>query len=102
MTNEKITQSFIDSALGTCQSIQDVMNTIDLEDEDLVDWGMVDDQIFLCDDCSWWCEMSDMAEDGVCNDCTMMTECDTCFVTIHQDELNNGTTCDECFDFGDE
>lgn len=35
------------------------------------DFEQIYGEIFLCDDCGWWCELVDESEDnpGNCNDC---------------------------------
>ncbi len=29
----------------------------------------LDNEIFLCDGCGWWCETSEMSDSGQCYDC---------------------------------
>ncbi len=63
----------IESLQGTAQSIDDAlpegMEWADLIDED---HNAIDNEIFLCPDCGWWCETSESTDrDGedVCQDC---------------------------------
>ena len=58
---------------GTCKSISDFlpegMNQDDLTQNDLSE---IDQEIFLCDGCGWWCEVSESNDRGgenVCDDC---------------------------------
>lgn len=63
-------QMLIDDLRGTCTEIQDNlpegMDEMELTSED---HDCIDDQIFLCDTCGWWCESCDEKEDGNCTDC---------------------------------
>lgn len=56
---------------GTCQSLYDVVSEEDMDDPDFL--GALDDLVFLCACCGWWCETSELVEDqdgeGVCIDC---------------------------------
>ena len=70
----QVTEKWIEAAVGTCMSIQEVMNFIDIEDEDLIDWVMVDQEIFCCESCSWWCEIGESDEEGDCQDCSTLGE----------------------------
>lgn len=44
---------------------------LDTEDFTVVELQLLDDEIFLCDECSWWCELGEMSEKGesICTDC---------------------------------
>ena len=66
-------QGLIESLQGTC------MKTIESEkvhfgwkeDEELTleELAEIDNEIFQCDCCCLWCEVSEMAYDGVCSNC---------------------------------
>lgn len=66
----------IDSLRGTCQSIDSALSKMidgpkteaDLTQED---HAAIDDQIFECESCGWWCEQGEQAEghDDTCSDC---------------------------------
>ena len=57
---------------GTCDTIPDHLPE-GMEEEDLTqeDHNTIDNEIFLCEVCGWWCEISEqVAElDGTCQDC---------------------------------
>lgn len=59
---------------GTCNGLESFLERHDAED--LIDHApflhYLDNHIFLCDVCGWWCELSEAAEDSdtvVCTDC---------------------------------
>jgi hypothetical protein len=68
-------QQLIDDLQGTCTSINDHlpegMDDMDLTSED---HDVIDNQIFLCETCGWWCEISEQDEDGNCQDCHEASE----------------------------
>lgn len=51
---------------GSCRAIYNVH-----EDDDLTleEYRMTDNEIFECAVCGWWCEISEMEDEGVCSDC---------------------------------
>lgn len=58
---------------GTCKSLAEVLEEHGLghlEDDRAFLEGL-DNEVFCCDECSWWCELSEMSErhEGVCTDC---------------------------------
>lgn len=65
--------SLIESLTGTCSSIDDKLpEGMDWNDLTMDDHNKIDNEIFCCDQCGWWCENSDMSEnedDQICNDC---------------------------------
>lgn len=69
-TRERIDE-IIDSLRGTCRSLIDFLE--DQEDED--DTALleaIDQDLFCCDQCNWWCEQSEAHEGtsgDVCDDC---------------------------------
>lgn len=62
--------TIIDSLRGSCQtldeSLPDEMEFIDLTKED---FDQLDGEIFLCEDCGWWCEEYENTGDNICDDC---------------------------------
>lgn len=42
------------------------MTSLDLTEDD---HSEIDNQIFLCYTCGWWCEVQDQNDDGNCVDC---------------------------------
>lgn len=78
---EYLWDEIVEHIRGTCNSIGSALETFnagDLED-DTEFLGHLDQEIFLCDTCGWWCETSEMAEDEdetgqVCTDCSEQEE----------------------------
>ena len=74
-TPDKI-QELIDYLQGTCNSLDDGVQTIFGEDFSSFNLSsenheQIDNEIFLCETCGWWCEMSESGdEDGNCTDCS--------------------------------
>ena len=63
----ELVNDLINSLRGTCKSIYDLHDETDLS---LEEFQMIDEEIFNCDCCGWWCEISEMGnEQGVCDDC---------------------------------
>jgi len=56
-----------------CQKIEDLKGTcnhLDLDDFTVVELQLLDEEIFECEQCGWWCELNEMSEDAmVCTDC---------------------------------
>jgi len=56
---------------GTCNELNSFLEQHNAED--LIDYmpflEYLDQNIFLCDDCDWWCELSEMSDEGVCSQC---------------------------------
>ena len=73
--NSGFLDEIVDELLGSCQSLDDVLDGhfIEIDDLSMKDLGYIDDAIFNCDYCGWWCELSEISidiEDGqVCMDC---------------------------------
>lgn len=75
-----VANEMIDELRGTC--MRDPVSLADeyieegrmkaefWEQNELAIVRLVDDEIFSCDTCGWWCEMSEMSEQGmVCDQC---------------------------------
>lgn len=63
--------------VGTAKSLEEGIAACDLP-EDLIDnsafLGAIDDAIFMCERCGWWCEQYEANEnpnggDDICDDC---------------------------------
>lgn len=69
LTTEQV-NALADRLNGTADSLDAALDELQLrvEPADLV---ALDQIVFLCDECSWWCEASDMAEgdEWICGDC---------------------------------
>lgn len=64
----------IEAVNGTCNTIDDHLPE-GMEFEDLTgeDHDVIDNEIFLCNECGWWCEVHEAHEtddgDDICDDC---------------------------------
>lgn len=64
----------VNICLGTCN--EDLESAIsyhypemDVDDLTLEDHDLIDNEMFLCDACGWWCEASELEEE-FCTDCS--------------------------------
>ena len=68
-------KEIISNLQGTCDTltgaIQEVTGNDSLGDKDLTQaqHDEIYNEIFLCGQCSWWCEVSEREKDYLCNDC---------------------------------
>lgn len=69
-------QELIDYLQGTTNTLDDGMETLysgmDFEELTEEDHDQIDNQIFECEVCGWWCEISEQhegEENGICDDC---------------------------------
>lgn len=89
---DRITESVISVLQGTCEGFPDedalfkALYNLKLVTEKQVDnwpkleklWHKIEthvcteleNQIFLCDCCCWWCEIHERNDEGVCQDCS--------------------------------
>ena len=71
-------QELIDHLQGTCKSLQEGLNDLypemDVSDLTEKDNEEIDNQIFNCDTCNWWCEACEQDEDGNCENCSTQQE----------------------------
>lgn len=59
---------------GTCKSLDEGVREVYGEDFDVnelsdEDTSHLDQEIFLCDTCGWWCEICEEDGEGNCQDC---------------------------------
>ena len=60
---------------GTCKTLNDGCVSFGYEEDDLTedDLNYIDNEIFLCTSCGWWCEVCDSVDndegENVCCDC---------------------------------
>jgi hypothetical protein len=64
----------IQDLTGTTMTLQNVLDDYSKDESDLTpeDHATIDSEIFCCDNCGWWCEVSESNEDGpnqICDDC---------------------------------
>jgi len=70
----------IQSLQGTCDTLYSALEYYEVQhlEDNLEFLQYLDSQIFLCDDCGWWCEISEESgesdTDLVCYDCTTYGE----------------------------
>ncbi len=78
-TTEQKAQEVADFLQGTCAMLHGALAEFDceeLEDDDKF-CSCLDNLVFCCDDCGWWCEAGDYGEeDGKCEDCSPRAEDD--------------------------
>lgn len=62
----------IESLQGTCGTLSSAVNEAypDMTEDDLTDEDhqLIDLEIFLCEECGWWCEIGEQHDDH-CDDC---------------------------------
>lgn len=62
----------IEYLLGSCKSLQTGMDACGIDELTSKEEEYLDSEIFLCDSCGWWEEVSernDLNGDALCNDC---------------------------------
>lgn len=73
-------QEVVDYLQGSCNTLDSGLELIHpkekeegFSDDDLIesDYQFIANQIFLCDDCGWWCEIQEQSEEGSCEDCNL-------------------------------
>lgn len=66
-------QELISALQGTCTTIEEHLPE-GMEWSDLTkdDHKAIDNEIFLCEQCGWWCENCEQSEDDetLCNECS--------------------------------
>ena len=67
-------QKIVDICQGTCmETLQSALDYCypDMKEEELNgdDHNFIDSQIFMCEQCGWWCEVGIYDEDGICGEC---------------------------------
>lgn len=71
---EKIADEIVDELRGTAGNLQSLLEEKDVVDNDIV-LRVIDDEIFECIVCNWWCDMSELSENdhgleyNTCSDC---------------------------------
>ena len=72
---DKQLETLISDLLGTCQSLEEACLANDFDNDWLTQKQLnyLDSQIFLCDQCSWWCstaELENYGDGDLCVDCS--------------------------------
>ena len=60
-------QQAAEDLLGTGKALWDVLTEEEQDDQDILQ--ELDQQVFQCSVCDWWCEIGEMTEDHRCSDC---------------------------------
>jgi hypothetical protein len=62
-------EKIIDQLRGTYENLHPLLEEFQIVDNMEV-FRAIDDEIFTCEVCGWWCEISEMSDtDQVCRDC---------------------------------
>lgn len=76
-------QKIVEYLQGTCNTLFEATRELyDKEIEELTPKQLshIDDNIFNCQDCNWWFDVSEEADsdevDGICEDCHSSQKCD--------------------------
>jgi hypothetical protein len=74
MIDHKILDEIIESLVGTCNDLDQTMvnHNIDPDAMDMGDSVYMDDHIFLCEECGWWFDLSELNDSGdglICLEC---------------------------------
>jgi len=69
-------RQIVDYIMGTCQSIDEVLAKFGYEELDYEAALYIDERIFCCSACEWWCEISEMGDDW--EDFTDEPACEEC------------------------
>lgn len=60
----------IDSLRGTCTTIEEHLpDNMEWSDLTTSDHEAIDSNIFLCEECGWWCDIDEQKDDEKCTDC---------------------------------
>ena len=63
----------IDYLQGTCHSLDYGLCMCGKEFDDITaaEWSLLEDEIFQCEECSWWCPLGEAADgyETVCDEC---------------------------------
>ena len=63
---------------GTCESLYAALDRFHIKEEDLTteDYEIIDEHVFLCEDCNWWGNTSDAygTQELICEDCQIARE----------------------------
>lgn len=67
-----ITNQIINYLTGTCKSLSEACVDLDINEDNLTqdELAHIDENIFECEVCGWWCEVSEMVNDNICTDCS--------------------------------
>ena len=112
MPDDEFTNEVIDYLQGTCKSLEEGIDTVaegndhdrfDGFSEKEIDHAMLDDAIFVCADCGWWCEAGDWGEEttdngDVCSNCWSENHVVRC---QHCHEPQEDCECAQCNECGD-
>jgi hypothetical protein len=71
-------QLVVDFLQGTAMTLSSALETLypGMDEDDLTqdDHSNLDELIFNCETCGWWCETSERDEESNCEDCSELKE----------------------------
>lgn len=71
-------QEIVDALRGTCDTAESCLTPEECEEGDPFDsrefCEILDDTIFKCETCDWWCEVGESDDNGNCRDCGEVEE----------------------------
>ena len=77
--NDGEIEELIGALQGTTDTMESAINELfgeDYSEDDLTDgdWNKINNSVFLCTDCGWWCETSEESQESldgeqICEDC---------------------------------
>lgn len=72
--NQAKIEAVAESLLGTCNNLDDALETqfgegVSLTDVDMALLDKLDGTTMQCEECNWWCETGELNDDQVCSDC---------------------------------
>ena len=69
MTTHLSEQEIIHTFLVACMSEQEGANMLEMDEEEVMESLADQNEIERCEQCSWWCEIHELDEDNICEDC---------------------------------
>lgn len=61
-------QQVADALVGTAADLKEHATDEEINDQSFC--ILLDNLIFCCDQCNWWCEIDEMSEDNICLECS--------------------------------
>ncbi|QIG68128.1 hypothetical protein EVB55_193 [Rhizobium phage RHph_Y68] len=61
---QKTPEEISESLRGTCKSLEEVLDFYEMDDaeNDIEFLRDIDDKVFCCETCGWWCEISEVCD----------------------------------------
>lgn len=64
---QEVAERAAEELQGSARSLDDVMTEEQRDDVDVM--RLLDELVFECPECGWWCEIAEQTDDGRCDDC---------------------------------